>query len=485
MRSWMPLLLVTVACAEPRRPRPAAPPPPPPAPLRPIATAAPAPVGDASSDVVAIDVTNLDEPFGDHHAIRIDRAGVAVTTGNPLFTGENARDVVLPFTQPVAEVVFVAHVARKQAPGAATGVVYCARTRSAHLECVTDYQKSHPQGAKGEGASYVFAAVDDGKVTHVATSRGAMTVVCARIERGSTVAGACWTPSHDGTQLTPVKMPDAAAIGIATKVPPDVAAAWQRADPDAIVARMTKTVVSNRQDDARVLPAGTSPATRCGLLESGVLTCYGPGVFGELGDGTLDATPRATRPLGTARVVDVTLRDHTVCAATDAGRVACWGDVSRGVPLASGTRRTSLPICALDRAASRARYDRAKQEIERRAKDCDRSCDANPVRDCHLNCAPACNREPYVFDHRVVCQEPSESMLRSEIPRHLPEPCSNFGRTPQWLTDAQLKRIADPTELVLAPAHVSGIADAVRVALSGANVCALTRSGAVTCTGWR
>lgn len=485
MRRCLLLLPVALACrAEPPR-IPAAPaPPPPPAPLQPSA-AAPLAAAPASTETVAIDVTNLDQPFGDHHAIRIDRAGVAHTPGHPSFSPENAQPVALPFSQPVVEVVFVAHVARKPVPGAATGVVYCARTRSAQLECVTDYQKSHPEGRTGQGASYVFAAVNDGKVTHVATSRGATTLVCARIERGTKITGSCWTPSHDGRQLEPVKALDAEAIGVATKIPAQIATAWEAADRDASIGKMIKTVVSNRQDDTHVLPDGTNPATWCALLDSGVLTCYGPGIYGELGDGKLDATPRATRPLGNTRVADITLRNHTVCAATDAGKVACWGDVYGAIPVASGTKRARLPVCALDRAASRARYDRAKQEIEQRTNECNRSCDANPVRDCHLSCTPACNPEPYIFDHRVVCQEPSESMVRSEIPRHLPEPCSSFGRTPQWLTDAQLKRVADDTELVLSPAHVTGIADAVRVVLSGANVCALTRTGAVTCTGWR
>lgn len=482
MRTTIVLVALVTAC-EPTRTSsraPVSPSPPPvaaPALNGVLANPTPPTTVPAALKPTAIDVTNLYEPFGVHHAIWIDAAGTAVANSHAGFGGGLESRVALPFTQPIDRVVFVRHVARKVAPGAQRGSMYCARTKTSQLECVTDYVTTQPDGRRSRDASYVFSALADGTVTHVATTP--TREVCARIVRAGHPIGACWQPSPDGTTLHPLATDAATAIAFATTLPPDVAARWHQLDRDATVDRMHKIVVSRGDNAMRIVRAGTT-SSWCAVLVDGALSCYGPGVFGELGDGKLDASPRAVRPLGATRVLDVSMHDDRICAVAADGRLACWGDVPEGVPLARGTTRMTLPMCPLDLTASRGAYDAAKQRIENDIKECTRRCDQNPVRDCHLNCAPRCNREPYIFDHAKLCHEPTESALQQATSRFA-DSCSRFDRTPHWLADADLRDAAGTIELVLAPAYVDKIKDATHVAFAGRGPCVLRRGGQVSC----
>ncbi|MDA1131306.1 MAG: hypothetical protein O3B00_07385, partial [archaeon] len=66
----------------------------------------------------------------------------------------------------------------------------------------------------------------------------------------------------------------------------------------------------------------------CGILDNGSVSCWGYGAYGQLGNGgTSDKTiPTLTSSLGTNRtaIAISSGKDHT-CAILDNGSVSCWG----------------------------------------------------------------------------------------------------------------------------------------------------------------
>ena len=74
-------------------------------------------------------------------------------------------------------------------------------------------------------------------------------------------------------------------------------------------------------------------AHTCALLDNGLISCWGYGDYGQLGNGGTTGTnvPTLTSSLGTGRTAIALSsgQDHT-CALLDNGSVSCWGDSNLG-----------------------------------------------------------------------------------------------------------------------------------------------------------
>jgi len=133
-------------------------------------------------------------------------------------------------------------------------------------------------------------------------------------------------------------------------------------------------------------------------------------------------------------------------------------------------------MCPLDRRASTAKYTADHTAAVQRAADCSKNC-RNGGRDACLGCTVRCVPIPYLFTHQAVCQEPQiETTLiqRSET-------CADDNRPAGWLTDQELRDLAPEEKLMLSPAFLTGITDAVSVAVHGQGLCVVRRGGAIAC----
>ncbi len=78
----------------------------------------------------------------------------------------------------------------------------------------------------------------------------------------------------------------------------------------------------------------------CAINDESKIWCWGPGLWGELGDGTFTARPDPAPILGDSTYTDVATSGVHVCAVTTAGDIECWGWNSRGQ---SGATAQSCP----------------------------------------------------------------------------------------------------------------------------------------------
>ncbi len=101
------------------------------------------------------------------------------------------------------------------------------------------------------------------------------------------------------------------------------------------------------------LPTGTTAtaistgnAHTCALLNTGQISCWGEGSFGQLGTGntTSLSTPSApiTLPTGTTATAISTGNVHT-CALLDTGQISCWGEGGNGRLGTGNTTNRSTP----------------------------------------------------------------------------------------------------------------------------------------------
>jgi hypothetical protein len=101
----------------------------------------------------------------------------------------------------------------------------------------------------------------------------------------------------------------------------------------------TPTEVSNVTDAVSIK---TSFYGACVLTKLGEVTCWGDNSAGKRGDGTTVASPLPNRVAGLSNVKNIAATDFGYCAVTNDGRVACWGS-RPDLPLqASGEPSTSL-----------------------------------------------------------------------------------------------------------------------------------------------
>jgi hypothetical protein len=459
-----------------------------PAAVAPIAPGSPrlAP-GQAGTKVVGERIEASARTFGraarifhteDRIAVSIDTEGTARHTGSPVFLGQAVH--VLPFSEPVDDVVVLGRYPDPR-PGAnrATASLFCARTRTHRAECVIDFEATAttPRETRrfplpGTGITQFGTA---SPVLFGANTTGVNSVICLRAVPD---AIACWGFTYDGMTAVPFAMEPWRAEATVTRISPSIdAAAWRAAEPGLSSAR--SVAMSEPQDIARIVARGANIAVQCALLDAGQLTCFGPGVHGELGDGTLATTARVRRPLGTTPVLAIAMLRHLACAVVAGGRVACWGTVSSDLPLPRGHRTTRLSRCTLDREASRAQFAAAQTANRKRAEDCGRTCKSSDALDACLGCVERCTAIPYVFRHDVVCQEPlwlDQTLMQRDH-------CLTSGeQAPSWLTNQELENQTPEEELTLAPVFLRGIDDAIDVALPGRpTLCVLHRAGNVTC----
>ncbi len=109
--------------------------------------------------------------------------------------------------------------------------------------------------------------------------------------------------------------------------------------------------------DATAIGAGNSHT--CAIRTGGEVWCWGNNGYGQLGDNTVNASPRAVRvvtmaltPL--ANAVSVTGGDGFSCALDNAGTIWCWGRDSDGQlgDNTMTTRGTAAPVATLTGATS-------------------------------------------------------------------------------------------------------------------------------------
>jgi hypothetical protein len=403
----------------------------------------PADDATAPGKLAAIAVTE------DNRALFIDEGGVA-TMGVSASLRE-APTMRLPFSEPVSSVVFVRHVAEQARPGANAGVLVCARTRRTAAECVAAYR----------GFAYRFRLPIE-NVTHVARFVAGDGGVCV----ASATTASCWSFNWDGKTATRYTYGADEARELATHLPRDVAASWAKNDERADVEHAVAIAISDDRDDARIVGVDASIAVRCAIAPSGTLSCFGPGVYGELGDGKLRIETRASRPLGDAAVSAVSIHRHRVCGALGDGRVACWGD------LPSKNARL-LRMCPPDRRASEARFAEAQRQSRARARGCAESCKVHPAQDCFLNCSEQCVEAVLSFRHDEVCQEPFLSAITGG--------CFTHAEPVRWPSDDDLRDQVREVQLSLSPVFLEQVKDAAGVSVWGHDVCVLHRAGTVTC----
>lgn len=464
---WFPVIAIGLGCggssAPPRPPGP------------------PGTATTASPPIEAEIVTELTAPVVgraamithvDEIALTIDEAGVARQTGNTLFLGQTLHWI--PFSEPVDDVVFVRLFAYPHnVHGAQQGSMFCARTRTASLECVIDFAATPKEPAR----VHRFKLPVEGDVQHLGVytpflPQGAPDKAICVIA----TAPACWSFDWDGTRAQRYTLEAIDAEAAALRFHQNAHVAWQKLEPAITPTNIREVVHTDRPDLARIVGQDADITVHCARLISGELSCFGPGVHGELGDGKLALTSRTSRPLGDTQVVDVAAGSHYLCAVVADGRVACWGNLHDSLPLPKRHKPTPLPMCPLDRAASTAKFTADRSAAIQRATDCAKGCDGRG-RDSCLGCVVGCVKVPYLFRHDAICQEPGiESAL---VQQGLT--CVREEQTPRWLTDAELRNQVSEEKLTLSPVFLTGITDAVGVTVSGPQLCVVRRGGDIAC----
>jgi hypothetical protein len=457
---WFPVIAFVLACGGP----PASPQPPVPVAAPPVEAeivaelTAPAPGRMAMIDSL------------DPAALAIDETGIARQTTHPRF----AEQRWIPFSEPVDDVVFVRRFAYPHnIPGAQLGKMFCGRTRTARLECVIDFDATPKEPRR----VHRFELPVAGAVRHLGVytpwmpQGGPDKAICVLAP-----APACWSFDWVGMRAERYTLEASAAEAAALRIAQDVRLAWQRAAPAVTAANIREVVHTDRQDVTRIVGKEANLTVHCARLGDGELACFGPGVFGELGDGTLAVTPRASRPLGDTRIVDVAAGRHHLCAVATDGRVACWGKLYASMPLPKQHKPRQLATCLLDRKASTSKFAADRAAAIQGAADCAKGCDRRG-RDGCLGCVVGCIPVPYLFSHEGVCQEP---VIDSALAQR-GETCVPAEHEPRWLTDAELRNYSSEEQLTLAPVFLTGITDAVGVAVSGPRLCVIRRSGVIAC----
>ena len=97
--------------------------------------------------------------------------------------------------------------------------------------------------------------------------------------------------------------------------------------------KYTPTLTSSLGAGRTAVALSSGAAHTCALLDNGLISCWGYGDYGQLGNGGTTGTnvPTLTSSLGTGRTALALSsgQDHT-CALLDNGSVSCWGDSNLG-----------------------------------------------------------------------------------------------------------------------------------------------------------
>ena len=124
---------------------------------------------------------------------------------------------------------------------------------------------------------------------------------------------------------------------------------WGRLGNGATSDKSTPTLTSSLGTGRTAVALSSGDSHTCAILDNGAVSCWGDGVYGQLGNGgsgltNYKTTPTLTSSLGTGRTA-VALSSgyvHT-CAILDNGAVSCWGDGAYGRLGNGGTSSKTTP----------------------------------------------------------------------------------------------------------------------------------------------
>lgn len=177
--------------------------------------------------------------------------------------------------------------------------------------------------------------------------------------------------------------------------------------------------------DATDITAGSN--FTCAIRAGGAVVCWGGGLSGQLGNGTNATRPTPTPVTNLSDAIAVTAGESHACAVRASGRVVCWGDGVNG-QLGTGTvSSSSVPVIAsgLDGITSISAGGRS-------------------------TCARRDTGQVYCWGAN------DRGQLGSGVANTTPNP---------------------------SPVLVSGVDDAVAVAVGAAHACAVRKTGGVVCWG--
>ncbi|MDA8680859.1 hypothetical protein N9M45_04645, partial [Euryarchaeota archaeon] len=110
--------------------------------------------------------------------------------------------------------------------------------------------------------------------------------------------------------------------------------------------QMTPNLISSLGTGRTAVSISSGSGHTCAILDSGEVSCWGGGNYGQLGNGgTLDkTTPTQISSLGTGRTaVSISSGGEHTCAILDNGSVSCWGNGNYGQLGNGGTSNKLTP----------------------------------------------------------------------------------------------------------------------------------------------
>ena len=110
--------------------------------------------------------------------------------------------------------------------------------------------------------------------------------------------------------------------------------------------KTTPTLTSSLGTGRTAVALSSGSEHTCAILDNGSVSCWGYGVYGQLGNGLWDdkTTPTLTSSLGTGRTAVALSSGYThTCAILDNGAVSCWGEGTYGQLGNGGTSDKSAP----------------------------------------------------------------------------------------------------------------------------------------------
>lgn len=134
---------------------------------------------------------------------------------------------------------------------------------------------------------------------------------CARVASGGV---RCWGQNYNG------ELGDGTALSV----------------PDARSATPT-SVLNLPGGNSMAIAASGMAAHTCSIANSGTLSCWGPGFFGQLGNGARGAANVATSVKHLSGVQAAGVGNASSCAVTAPGSVSCWGMYDQRESFSDGT----------------------------------------------------------------------------------------------------------------------------------------------------
>lgn len=108
----------------------------------------------------------------------------------------------------------------------------------------------------------------------------------------------------------------------------------------------------------------------CALMGDGAAKCWGSNSYGQLGNGTKEASRTPVTVSGSTGLVDITAAYYQVCATTSAGKALCWGsnEDRQITPADTEDRMTPTEVSGVEGAVSVGLYDDQSCAVHRDGK---------------------------------------------------------------------------------------------------------------------